>query len=79
MAAKVLVVRMYDKVRDLPGFIVNTTSKAENDWQRDLSPFHLGPCELYDGHVSKNMENAWQYSKVYKNHTGESPPTVCQS
>lgn len=34
-------------------------------WSRGLSPFILGPCELWGGRVSKNMENAWQYSKVY--------------
>ncbi len=33
-----------------------------------LSPFFLGPCELYDGYVAKNMENGWQYSKVYYTH-----------
>lgn len=40
-----------------------------------LSPFFLGPVSLYDGHVAKNVENAWQYAKVYKQHvdpvTGE--------
>jgi hypothetical protein len=51
--------------------IVSTVSKAEG-WQSDLSPFKLGPCKLYrnknmaDGYYwSENMENAWQYSKVY--------------
>lgn len=31
---------------------------------RRLSPFFLGPVPLYDGLVAKNVENAWQYSKV---------------
>lgn len=31
-----------------------------------LSPFFLGPVSLYDGHVAKNVENAWQYAKVTK-------------
>lgn len=30
-----------------------------------LSPFFLGPVET-SGYVFENMENAWQYSKVYK-------------
>jgi hypothetical protein len=47
--------------------VVVTVSKAE-DWSRGLSPFVLGPCKLYDGYVSKNMENAWQFSKVYAKH-----------
>lgn len=44
--------------------IVITVSKA-NNWQKGLSPFVLGPCPLYGDLISKNMENAWQFSKVY--------------
>lgn len=44
--------------------LVNTTSTAHSG----LSPFNLGPIPLYDGHVALNMENAWQYSKVYAEH-----------
>lgn len=51
------------------GVVVNTTSKAKNNWETDLSPFHLGPCELYAGEVGKVMENCWQHCKVYKCHT----------
>ncbi len=29
----------------------------------------LGPCELYGGYKALNMENAWQYAKVYDRHT----------
>lgn len=47
--------------------VVNTTSRSDN-WSRGLSPFFLGPCDLYDGYTSFNVENAWQYSKVYYNH-----------
>jgi hypothetical protein len=54
---------------------IDTTSRSMN-WSRGLSPFYLGPCELYGGHVSKNMENAWQYAKVYPEHTdGDGNPT----
>jgi hypothetical protein len=52
---------------------VDTTSRSPSDWQRDLSPFHLGPCRLYEGAVvpqSANMENAWQFAKVYRHHVG---------
>ena len=28
----------------------------------------LGPVKCYGGLVSQNVENAWQYSKVYKEH-----------
>ena len=38
---------------------------------RMLSPFVLGPVPLYPGvqREAKNVENAWQYSKVYAEHT----------
>ena len=48
--------------------VVNTTSRGT--W-KGLSPFYIGPCPLYeDQGVSLNMENAWQYSKVYAQHVG---------
>jgi hypothetical protein len=44
--------------------VVNTTSRSLN-WSKGLSPFFLGPCELYNEYASYNVENAWQFSKVY--------------
>jgi hypothetical protein len=75
MTAEIKVVHMFTKVKGLPGVIVDTTSKADNDWQRDLSPFHLGPCELYNEFEARNMENAWQYAKVYARHAKGGEPT----
>lgn len=49
---------------------VNTTSRS-NNWSRGLSPFFVGPIHLYDSYVAQNLENAWQFSKVYKQHVGE--------
>lgn len=49
---------------------INTTSRSTN-WSKGLSPFYLGPIKLYGNYVSKNMENAWQYSKVYPEHADE--------
>jgi len=49
--------------------VVNTTSRSKT-WSKGLSPFITGPCEMYDGHVAKNMENCWQFSKVYAGHEG---------
>ena len=46
---------------------INTTSSSPT-WSRQLSPFLLGPVKLYAEIESKNMENAWQYSKVYPVH-----------
>jgi len=52
-----------------PGIsVVDTTSNSNTAWNRDLSPFVLGPCSLYDGLTSLNVENAWQFSKVYACH-----------
>lgn len=48
--------------------LVYVVSRA-NGWSRGLSPFFLGPCKLYDGFIAKTVENAWQYCKVYKQHT----------
>ncbi len=46
---------------------INTTSRSDN-WSQGLSPFYLGPVRLYSGYVAQNVENAWQYSKVYSVH-----------
>lgn len=50
--------------------VVNTTS-GDDSFGKLLSPFHLGPCKLYGDFTAKNMENAWQFAKVYKHHTDE--------
>lgn len=64
--------------------VVNTTSHSAVNWQKQLSPFNLGPVEM-TLHLafpdlprfSENMENAWQYSKVYARHaTADGTPTV---
>ncbi len=47
--------------------VINTTSRS-NNWSRGLSPFFLGPVNLYNGYVSQNFENAWQAAKVYQQH-----------
>lgn len=47
--------------------VINTTSRS-NNWSRGLSPFFCGPVNLYDIYVAQNVENAWQYAKVYEKH-----------
>lgn len=55
--------------------VINTTSRS-TDFGKGLSPFFLGPVMLYGDYQSRNVENAWQYSKVYKAHTDkEGNPT----
>jgi hypothetical protein len=48
---------------------VDPTSRSKG-WDRELSPFFVGPVDLCNGFVSKNFENAWQFCKVYKQHVG---------
>jgi len=50
--------------------VINTTSRSRT-WSKGLSPFVIGPCELYGGFVAKKMENAWQFLKLYKIHSDE--------
>lgn len=47
------------------GIVVNTTSRSAG-WSRSLSPFFCGPVDLYGGYKSINVENAWQFAKVYE-------------
>lgn len=49
-------------------FVINTTSHATG-WSRSLSPFVVGPIKMYGDYMSFNMENCWQYSKVYEYYT----------
>ena len=65
-----IVLGMRDKVPD--GFeLINTTSRDKTGYGQQLSPFYLRNIPMYGGIVSSNMENAWQYSKVYAEHVGE--------
>lgn len=50
--------------------VVNVTSRSKDDWSRALSPFLIGPV-LINGCTARNVENAWQYSKVYPVHLDE--------
>lgn len=51
--------------------IQNVTSTSKDAWCLELSPFFLGPIELYENpetgkpFIAQNMENAWQFCKVY--------------
>lgn len=50
--------------------VVDTTSRSTEAWSRGLSPFYIGPVPIYDDKLAANMENAWQYCKVYHQHLG---------
>lgn len=65
-----LVVSPQDNVPE--GFnIINTTSRDTEGFGKNFSPFLLKNIPLYDGMIAKNMENAWQYAKVYKDFLDE--------
>ena len=66
----VLVLGRRDCIPD-NSIVVDVTSRSKEKWTKELSPFFLGPLDLYNGISAKNMENAWQYCKVYKEHTDE--------
>lgn len=63
----VTVISKFEQHTDSKGVYIDTTS-ASNPVYSQLSPFVIGPCSLYRGYRSRNMENGWQYSKVYKKH-----------
>jgi hypothetical protein len=48
--------------------IINTTSKS-NIWTKELSPFYLKGGLSYDGTTAYNVENLYQYCKVYPQYT----------
>ena len=56
--------------------VVNVCSNSDDIWSTDLSPFRLGPCRLYAGITSLNMENAWQFAKVYEQHQTNGEPNA---
>lgn len=57
------------KARKQGVVIIDTTSHSD-DWGRQFSPFLLGPVGLYGDFKARNVENAWQFSKVYSSHVG---------
>lgn len=61
----VYVLNYYEpKPKSIP--VINTTTKSK-DWSRNLSPMIVGPV-IANNIECHNVENAWQFSKVYDNH-----------
>lgn len=57
----------YKDVVPPDSIIINTTSRSK-DWSQGLSPFFLEGGNLYGNYYAHNVENAWQYAKVYEEH-----------
>lgn len=51
--------------------ILNVTSQSDSPTLRKFSPFFLGPVTVPDFGLCHNLENAWQYSKVYPEHVDD--------
>lgn len=49
------VISLFEKPTDTNGVYVNTTSRSSDDWSLQLSPFYLGPCDLYADFTAKKM------------------------
>jgi hypothetical protein len=62
------IAHMFQKLQPTKNTIVVDTTSKSGQWS-ELSPFLLGPCPLYGTYVSLNMENGWQYAKVYEQYT----------
>lgn len=66
---RVIVTGPKDNGKVSDGTLVYTVSRSKG-WSKGLSPFFLGPCKLYGDYTAKNVENGWQFSKVYGCHIG---------
>lgn len=67
------IVGPHDKKRflqDPDAFLIDVTSQSSG-WTKCFSPFFLGPVKLYGNERAENVENAWQYAKVYEDHADE--------
>jgi hypothetical protein len=68
-------IRKINSFKHPEGAIIINTTSGSKDWTRGLSPFVVGPVKLYNSYESKNVENGWQFSKVYKQFIYNGEPT----
>jgi hypothetical protein len=73
---RILVRNVYDKT--VKGMYINVTTSGGPNGSL-FSPMRLGPVRVYQGlgmnSFAKNVENAWQFSKVYPEHDNNGEPT----
>lgn len=73
---QIRIVGPKDKVESNEKRIVVNVTSTSKTWTKVFSPFFLGPVKLYGAYGAWNVENAWQYSKVYECHADkENNPT----
>lgn len=58
------------------GIAIDVTSRSSDPVGRLLSPFNVGPVELYDEHWAYNVENAYQFAKIYAQHDMNGVPSL---
>jgi hypothetical protein len=63
MSNRVETAGLHDKFDKADFDIIVPAISHSKEW-RSLSPFYLGPCRVRDG-MFHNLENLWQFSKVY--------------
>ena len=49
--------------------VIDVTSRSKS-LGKQFSPFLVGPVKLYGDYTAQNMENAFQYSRVYTEYNG---------
>lgn len=75
MTGKIIVLGKKEKCPD--GFFDIDVTSRSTTWGRGMSPFILGPCDCsFPNGRSWNVENAWQYSKVYECHDDNGRPNA---
>ncbi len=67
----IYVVNFKEKIPKNGSVVINTTSSSSDDFGKQFSPFFLGPVKLYKNYHALKHENAWQFSKVYKEHVDQ--------
>jgi hypothetical protein len=50
--------------------VINVTSYSDS-FGRMLSPFNVGPVNLYDGYWAHNLENGYQFAKIYSQYSND--------
>jgi len=68
MTAIIQIANMRAKVDTEGALVINTCNNNPDNWQNGLSPFSIGPCPLFGEHIALNMENGWQFTKLYAKH-----------
>lgn len=59
---------------DSGAIVIDVTSRSDDPVGRLLSPFNVGPVDLYDGYWAHNIENGYQFAKIYEQFNFDDKP-----